>query len=322
MKENKSKITDIKDKIILIFKKIWVLILILCIAYIFYTTRSVIACLIVIPVGLIVRLCLHIFFETSENDTPKVIMKMPKNMNSKVASIISVLKKIWVCMIILSILGIAYIITHLSRFPPTDKSSMKIEFSGAPEGTVYADILGKIDSTDESYSDFNFIPNKPLADQTLVVDRVPMEIDENSEIARYNEDGYMSLSIHSSDLEYFDLDGSDSYRLYLNCNAETLYKKYGKFRIAYVGEHGEVLGVTKKTSNAYYGTNYGVSTDGKKAIFIYHSFSPLFYVSYLIIYITKIVTLIIIPVHIINKICWKQWVNKAAHRLSDRNNDN
>ena len=40
---------------------------------------------------------------------------------------------------------------------------MKIEFSGAPEGTVYADILGKIDRTDESYSDFNFIPNEPLS---------------------------------------------------------------------------------------------------------------------------------------------------------------
>ncbi len=294
---------SIFEKIIPVLKKLPVLIIILGILDAFHRTRSVAVLLIGIPVVLICIKYQYLFFEVSVEEPATDIVQMPKNMNSKVASIISVLKKIWVCMIILSILGIAYIITHLSRFPPTDESCMKIEFSGAPEGTVYADILGKIDSTDESYSDFNFIPNKPLADQTLVVDRVPMEIDENSEIARYNEDGYMSLSIHSSDLEYFDLDGSDSYRLYLNCNAETLYKKYGKFRIAYVGEHGEVLGVTKKTSNAYYGTNYGVSTDGKKAIFIYHSFSPLFYVSYLIIYITKIVTLIIIPVHIINKIC-------------------
>ncbi len=240
--------------------------------------------------------------------------------------IISVLKKIYVLMIILSILGAVYIVKHIVRTPPNKGDIMKIEFSGAPEGTVYADILGKIDRTDESYSDFNFIPNEPLADQTLVVDRVPMEIDENSEIARYNEDGYMSLSIHSTDLEYFDLDGSDSYRLYLNCSAKNLYKKYGKFRIAYVGEHGEVLGVTKKTSNAYdIHEGYAVSTDGKKAKFIYDDFSPLYYVSFYIIIITIAVTVIVIPViiivHINDKISWKSWVREELNKNSGSEDD-
>ena len=316
---------SIFEKIIPVLKKLPELIIILGILDAFHRTRSVAVLLIGIPVVLICIKYQYLFFEVSVEEPATDIVQMPKITNSKFEKIISILKKIWVVMILLSILGVAYVFPQLGRTPPRDRSRLDINYCNAPEGTAYVDILGKIDSSDEDYTDFNAVPQDLIirsADYALA-DGEPLDIDENSEIAKYNENGYMSLSIHSTDVTFFDLNNNSPAQLVLGCRVPELYKEYGKFRLAYVGEHGEVLGVTKKTSHTYdFHANYAVIANGDKATYSDWNFSPLTYAAFYIIQLTFYVTLIIIPVNIINKILWKQWVNKAAHRLSDRNNDN
>jgi hypothetical protein len=262
---------------------------------------------------------MELFSEKSEDDMPEGYEKKP----SKLTTIIPVLKKIWVVMILLSILGVAYVFPQLGRTPPRDRSRLDINYYNAPEGTAYVDILGKIDSSDENYTEFNSnaVPQNLIirsADYALS-DGEPLDIDENSEIAKYNEDGYMSLSIHSADVTFFDLNNNSPAQLVLGCRVPELYKEYGKFRLAYVGEHGEVLGVTKKTSHTYdFHADYAVIANGDKATYSDWDFSPLTYAAFFLIRITFYVTVIVIAVAIINhsaeKISWDSWVREQTRK--------
>jgi hypothetical protein len=231
-------------------------------------------------------------------------------------------------MILLSILGVAYVFPQLGRTPPRDRSRLDINYYNAPEGTAYVDILGKIDSSDEDYIDFNAVPQNLLIwrDGSAFADDEPLDIDENSEIAKYNEDGYMSLSIHSNDVRYLDVNGDKRDQMVLNCSVKYLYKNYGKFRLAYVGEHGEVLGVTKKTSHTYdFHADYAVIANGDKATYSDWDFSPLTYAAFFLIRITFYVTVIVIAVAIINhsaeKISWDSWVREQTRKDRDNNGE-
>jgi hypothetical protein len=173
-------------------------------------------------------------------------------------------------MILLSILGVAYVFPQLGRTPPRDRSRLDINYYNAPEGTAYVDILVKTDSSDENYTEFNAVPQELTysGNDMFLTDGDPLDIDENSEIARYNEDGYMSLSLHSADVWFFDLNKNKNNHLMLHCNFHDLYKKYGEFKLAYVGEHGEVLGVTKKASHRYDSVNESaIVADGDNATY-------------------------------------------------------
>ncbi|MCR5539336.1 MAG: hypothetical protein K6F71_00665 [Ruminococcus sp.] len=246
---------------------------------------------------------------------------------------VPLLKKIWVLMIFLSIVCIAYLFNSFvtamhsnpdGRFP--SKFDIKIGYRNAPEGTVYVDVLGKIDSSDETYTDFNVAPqeieNGNSTKYDYLTDGEPLDIDENSEIARYNEDGYMSLSIHSTDVRLYDLDGDGCDRLILNWNGSDFYKKYGKYKLAYVGEHGEVLGVTKKASHSYDpNESNSVFADGDKATYSEEAESPAFYAAVTTIVLTILLTVIVIIASTVEKISWDSWVREQTRKDRDNNGE-
>lgn len=305
-----------------ILDKLGVLLIILAIAGIFYLTRSVFFLIIVAALLIFIRY-MELFSEKSEDDMPEGYEKKP----SKLTAVIPVLKKVWVVMILLSILGVAYVSKSFHRIPHFDRTQLEIEYSDVPEGTAYVDVLGKIDSSDENYTEFNIIPQKLISrgidnEGSSVFNSEPIDINENSEIAKYDDDGYKSLSIHSTYVTDFDVLKPYGYEhddMMLKCSAEKLYKQYGKFRLAYVGKNGEVLGVTKKTSHTYdIDEPYKVIADGDKATYSTWGNSPLFYVAVYIIRITFYVTVIIIAVAIINhsaeKISWDSWVHEQTRK--------
>lgn len=311
-----------------VFNKIWALMIILSLAGIFYLTHSFYTLVIFAAVLIFIRY-VTLFSEKSEDDIPPSKEKK----SGRSVSVVPLLKKIWVLMIFLSIVCIAYLfysfVTAMhsnpdGRFP--SKIDLEIGYRNAPKGTVYVDVLGKIDSSDETYTDFNVAPqeieNGNNTKYDYLTDGEPLDIDENSEIAQYNEDGYMSLSIHSTDVRLYDLDGDGCDRLILNWNGSDFYKKYGKYKLAYVGEHGEVLGVTKKASHSYDpNESNSVFADGDKATFSEEAESPTFYAAVTTIVLTIILTVIVIIASTEEKASWDKWVEEQVQKASDNNGE-
>lgn len=155
-----------------------------------------------------------------------------------------------------------------------------INIENAPEGTAYLDILVKMKPTSDNYVDFAEweMPPKILTgwSEEAYIEQgrdgnehtktklepiwKELNITPDSEIARYNDNGYVSLSVHLKGCKgfyYYAFQSKeivnrlvwDGLRgdLYLT----KLIKQYGKFKAAYVGENGEVLGVTGKSSVRY-----------------------------------------------------------------------
>lgn len=152
-----------------------------------------------------------------------------------------------------------------------------INIENAPEGTAYLDILVKIKPSSKTYVDFAELEMPPkivtewIEETYTVQDKDGKEeirtkyepvwkelnVTPDSEIARFNDNGYVSLSVHLKGAKGFYFD------TYSNRKVEnrpildewggergltTLLSRYGKFKAAYVGENGEVLGVTGKSA--------------------------------------------------------------------------
>ena len=168
-----------------------------------------------------------------------------------------------------------------------------LSFDHAPEGTAYIDLLAQIRDTDDVYAAFEAAP-KRLLDYHHGRDDVfePLPIDENSEIARYCDDGFVSLSIHSTlitDLvittgcrDAVDrwLETYDGY-LKTTCHAEQLYRSYQDLKLAYVSETGEILQVTDCVKAIYtsdpphaHAEPWSFAADGSTAQFRMPSLSP------------------------------------------------
>lgn len=116
----------------------------------------------------------------------------------------------------------------------------------APQGTVYVDILARIDMDDENYTDFNVGLNIEIGqDKSGSTVMGELDITSESEIVTFDEDGYVSLSFHHKQMEYVRIEEG---RIYANLNTEydmvSACKDYKKFKAAYVDSKGNVLGVT------------------------------------------------------------------------------
>lgn len=160
----------------------------------------------------------------------------------------------------------------------------KLTFSNAPEGTAYLDILIKLPENSEDYVDFAEWKECPkilidVREVTEAVDhgngnfsektkREPIYEDVNitfdSDIVKYSEDGYISLSAHyrgckgftshydinedksvcsiSLDMGNAGMPGAD----FDLCPDDfwKISKRYGDLKAAYVDKDGKVLGVT------------------------------------------------------------------------------
>lgn len=162
----------------------------------------------------------------------------------------------------------------------------KLAFSNAPEGTAYLDILVKLPESSEDYVDFAKWEGCPkiLIDIREITEAVdygngnfsersrldPIYEDANitsdSEIVRYNEDKYISLSAHYRGCRGFKsyyLDGRSECFINLDmgdagvpgadfdlCPDDfwKISKHYGDLKAAYVDKNGNVLGVTNAAS--------------------------------------------------------------------------
>lgn len=129
--------------------------------------------------------------------------------------------------------------------------------SEAPEGTAYVDILGHLEEGSEFYNAaaygspyFYGLDGKAMQSDS---------IDQNSGIALYDSEGFMSLSQHYSNFKsleiYKDENGNITEYFSLKWVPEDtkkrddytalgMYHKCGRYRIAYIDKDGNVLSVT------------------------------------------------------------------------------
>lgn len=164
-----------------------------------------------------------------------------------------------------------------------DDRTIHLDYQNAPDGTAYIDVLIKARKIDDVYTDFNVAPqrlvDKPVINGTTQPIYETLNINENSDITKYNKKGFVSLSLHSKEVSEFKIEKSYGYEsdsLNLNCSAEGLYEKYGKFKIAYVSENGEVLKVINISKKDYsIKSPFELIVDGNKATLMINGFSPL-----------------------------------------------
>lgn len=110
-------------------------------------------------------------------------------------------------------------------------SQFMTSYENAPERTVRIEPLIKLSEDDENY--------------------IPADFD--TEIARFRDNGYVSLLHHYAycvyDSETYAIVPKDKYRIVTD-----LIERYGAFKAAYVDENGNVLGVTK-AARIHWGNN-------------------------------------------------------------------
>lgn len=179
----------------------------------------------------------------------------------KVKSVIKCIMKIIMCPIILWPLMLVIFIQCIPFMElggaDYDRSMLSIEYENAPKETAYVDILVQMNREDPAYVDFTQPPQhfvREYTDENGAWQReyVSLPITAESEIAKWNENGYVSLTLHHKAVEALRTGKNDSLKIdgYF---LEDIYKRYGKVRVAYVDDEGNVLKVTDKSKKKYMG---------------------------------------------------------------------
>lgn len=165
-------------------------------------------------------------------------------------------------------------------------------YFSAPEGTAYIDVLVKMDTSDANYTDFNAAPQCYIRYDKDIREYIwaDLPVNSGSEIAKYNENGYVSLLSHCRGAElrvYNSVYNEENYNSELSLQLDLhetepitdmmiLYERYGDFKAAYVDKDGNVLGVTETFKKTYDSSeNYSVTADGSSLIFSVSKLSPL-----------------------------------------------
>lgn len=230
------------------------------------------------------------------------------------------IKAVWRVIIMKKFIAVIYaiIIAFMSMFPLNafaldfDPYYVELEWNNAPENTAYIDILVKMDTDDKNYVDFTSPPKKLIekyienGNSKFRYENLPIDMD--SEIAKINDNGWISLSLHHKSSGgiviydtavlcldcYCDKDGlkMESDRTYYDIL--TISKEYGGFKCAYVDKNGNVLGITEKSGKDYSTSEpYALIADGNNADFRIFGASPLF-IAILIIAIVGIPILVVL----------------------------
>lgn len=205
-----------------------------------------------------------------------------------------------------------------------DPRQVQLEYQNAPDGTAYIDVLAKISESDDVYTDFNVAP-KRLVDKAVVNGNTKfiyetLNINESSDITKYNEDGFVSLSLHSKEvkgLEILKSYGYESDCLILDCFADDLYAKYRNIKIAYVREDGEILKVIDVSNRDYSNSDpCALIADDNNAKYRSFGTSPLTGLFLFVIIIALIFVTVILPIILIIK---KHLDSKRAKQLISNN---
>ena len=187
---------------------------------------------------------------------------------------------------------------------------LQVEHMNAPEETAYVDILVKMDDEDSNYVDFTRPPRQfegeIIGGQEGYID---LPITRESEIAKWNEDGYVSLTLHHKDVHELRIDewyengeGSfiathESLDIYGSFRMD-IYAEYDNVKVAYVDEEGKVLKVTDKSKIKYMGhnTSDNIAVDGDSVVFRIGEAPPwialLFYLSVIMIPVYPIILIV------------------------------
>lgn len=149
-----------------------------------------------------------------------------------------------------------------------DPARAVISYQNAPADTAYLDILVKMSPDDENYAEFTQPPQS-----------AEITITPESEIAKYSEGGYVSLSLHHKKANALEFDGGEVLTMHstaqVSCDLIDLSIAYGDFKAAYVDKSGNVLSVTAPSVTQYSTkTPYGFSADGSSLIFQRHGAHP------------------------------------------------
>ncbi|MCM1508134.1 MAG: hypothetical protein NC177_13545 [Ruminococcus flavefaciens] len=163
------------------------------------------------------------------------------------------------------------------------------------ENTVYIDILVPLDKDSNDYTDFRSPPlwyvengeNKPLL------------IDEDSQIAKYNDNGYGSITLHTEYVKQVEIYTSV---ICLNYTVDNIYEKFKDFKAVYVDENGNILKITDTFSVEYSSKDpYAfIVNDNNLTLRIYGS-SPIAEIKIFIIMSVPVLLLVILLVFIV----WK-----------------
>lgn len=184
-----------------------------------------------------------------------------KRLVSKTKAVFRTIAKVIICPIILWPLMVVVFIQFIPFMglggSDYDRSMLRIDYKNAPKETAYVDILVQMNREDPAYVDFTQPPQHFVREYTdengaWQCEYVNLPITEESEIAKWNEEGYVSLTLHHKAVEALRTGKNDS----LNIDGyflEDIYKRYGKVRVAYVDDEGNVLKVTDKSKKKYMG---------------------------------------------------------------------
>lgn len=149
-----------------------------------------------------------------------------------------------------------------------DESALELKYENAPENTAYIDVLIDMDTNDKNYVEFTSAPKLHIGkydeNGELQYKDEDMIIDKDSEIAKFNENGYISLSLHFFDCQSNIIEHREDKRksesdtvisistrqdiklgTKVFTNIKKLHDEYGDFKVAYVDENGKVLQVTE-----------------------------------------------------------------------------
>lgn len=136
------------------------------------------------------------------------------------------------------VLPIVFIITLAGVWgEDLDDSAPSIRFENAPENTAYVDILVKLPESSADYVDFAEWDSPPYEYITVTPD---------SEIAKLNDGGYVSLSVHYRNFKGFFKTG-----IQLDDAITDINERFGKFKAAYVDNSGNVLNITKASRTRF-----------------------------------------------------------------------
>ena len=197
---------------------------------------------------------------------------------------------------------------------------MELSFENAPEGTVYIDPLIKIESSDENYTNFTAAPIIVKYNNDHSRTYTSLNITVDSEIATFNKDGYISMSLHLKNCELKIYKANGSYHSACefphegSLEIDEIADNYGKFKAAYIDENGKVLGVTKAARYTYNASEpYALDSDSGKLTYRIYAISPLQGTILVIVIIAEGAAIVALAVFVILAL-----INKISGRSSER----
>lgn len=167
---------------------------------------------------------------------------------------------------------IAVICLPLTAFAENSKQKrLCLKYENAPEGTYYIDLLVNMGEDNTNYTQFNE-PGQPDSDHSTDVN-IYTSIGVDSQIAKYNEDGYVSFAVHSKQCKglFRNTEGTEFY-IDTEYSFNDVFDGYS-WKAAYVDKEGNVLGVTDMAKEIETEDEPMLCADGSKLE--YYAFKPL-----------------------------------------------